>query len=458
MQRVDVHKVADEAKFNGFHASILFWCLMIVIIDGYDIAVAGTALPAIMEQMGVTASTAGFMASSALFGMMFGAVGLGALSEKIGRRWAISICVALFSVFTAAAGFTNDPVTFSVMRFMAGLGIGGVLPNIVAHMTEYSPLKIRSVLTTGMFSGYAFGGILAAVLGKTLIGTYGWQAVFLAAGAPVLLIPFILTALPESLGYMTARNDKKGLRKVLLKMQPDLKLEDDFELILPAADKPKGVPIAALFQDGRGFSTVMFWVAFFTGLFMVYALSSWLAKLMALSGYDLGSALSFVIALNVGAMIGAIGGGWLADRFHIKWVLVCMYALGGVFLYLMTLKTSTEVRYVIIAAVGACSTGAQIVCYAYCGQYYPMAVRATGIGLASGVGRMGAIMAPLLIGYIVALQLPLQQNFLLIGAAGLIGAVGLAFINHSRSASVLIHDAAHAATSAPSGKPKAATA
>ena len=227
---------------------------------------------------------------------------------------------------------------------------------------------------------------------------------------------------------------------------------------MPPSAKGSGVPIAKLFQEGRGLSTLMFWVAFFTGLFMVYALSSWLAKLMALSGYDLGSALSFVIALNIGAMIGAIGGGWLADRFHIKWVLVCMYALGGVFLYLMTLKTSTEVRYVIIAAVGACSTGAQIVCYAYCGQYYPMAVRASGIGLASGVGRMGAIMAPLLIGYIVALQLPLQQNFLLIGAAGLIGAVGLAFINHSRSASVLIHDAAHAATSAPSGKPKAATA
>ena len=155
---------------------------------------------------------------------------------------------------------------------------------------------------------------------------------------------------------------------------------------------------------------------------------------MAMSGYSLGSALSFVIALNLGAMIGAIGGGWLADRFHIKWVLVTMYALGGVFLYLMTLKLSTEMLYVIIAAVGACSTGAQIVAYAYCGQYYPMAIRSTGIGMAAGIGRLGAIVAPLLIGQIVALQLPLQQNFLVIGAAGLIGALALACINHSRSA------------------------
>ena len=189
MHRIDVHKMVDEAKFNRFHAFVMAWCVLIIIIDGYDIAVAGAALPSIMKEMGVTASTAGFMASSALFGMMFGAVFLGTLSDKIGRRWTISICVFLFSVFTAAAGFANDPVTFSVLRFIAGLGIGGVMPNIVAQMTEYSPKKIRSLMTTVMFSGYAIGGILAAVLGKQFIGDYGWQFVFIAAGAPVLLIP-----------------------------------------------------------------------------------------------------------------------------------------------------------------------------------------------------------------------------------------------------------------------------
>jgi len=204
---------------------------------------------------------------------------------------------------------------------------------------------------------------------------------------------------------------------------------------LGVADVASGAPLAKLFQDGRGLSTLMFWVAFFTGLFMIYSLSSWLTKLMAMSGYSLGSALSFVIALNLGAMFGAIVGGWLADRFHIKWVLVTMYALGGVFLYLMTIKMPTDILYFVVAAVGACSTGAQIVAYAYCGQYYPMSIRSTGIGMAAGVGRAGAILAPLLIGLIVSLTLPLEQNFLVIAAAGVIGAVALAFINHSRSAS-----------------------
>jgi AAHS family benzoate transporter-like MFS transporter len=117
-------------------------------------------------------------------------------------------------------------------------------------------------------------------------------------------------------------------------------------------------------------------------------------------------------------------------------VLVAMYALGGLFLYLMTIKMPTDLLYLVVGAVGACSTGAQIVAYAYSGQYYPMAIRSTGIGMAAGVGRTGAILAPLLIGLIVSLKLPLEQNFLVIAAAGVIGAVALAFINHDRAASV----------------------
>ena len=109
MRQIDVHKIADEARFNGFHGLVLFWCALIIIFDGYDLAVAGIALPSIMKQMGVQATQAGFMVSSALFGMMFGAIFLGTIADRIGRRWAIVICIALFSVFTAAAGLTQRP-------------------------------------------------------------------------------------------------------------------------------------------------------------------------------------------------------------------------------------------------------------------------------------------------------------------------------------------------------------
>ena len=268
MQYIDVHKVVDHAKFNKFHAKVLAWCFLIIIIDGYDIAVAGAALPSIMTGMGVDASTAGFMASSALFGMMFGAIFLGALSDKIGRKLTIAICVFLFSVFTAAAGFSNDPITFSIMRFIAGLGIGGVLPNIVAQMTEYSPKKIRSLMTTFMFSGYAIGGILAAVIGKQFIVEFGWQVVFFAAGVPVLLLPFIMKSMPESLAYLLKRQNQKDLQKVVKDIDPTIQM--DTTVVFTQAIKADTVntPMAQLFKEGRSFSTLMFWGAYFTGLFM----------------------------------------------------------------------------------------------------------------------------------------------------------------------------------------------
>ena len=185
MHRIDVHKLADESKFNRFHALVLFWGVLILILDGYDLAVVGAALPSIMKDMGVDATQAGFMASSALFGMMFGAIFLGTLADKIGRPLMISICVALFSVFTAAAGLTHDPVTFSITRFLAGLGIGGVLPIVTAQMAEFAPVRMRARLVTLVFAGYSVGGILVALTGKQLIETYGWQSVFFAALAPV---------------------------------------------------------------------------------------------------------------------------------------------------------------------------------------------------------------------------------------------------------------------------------
>lgn len=458
MRQIDVHKIADEAPFNRFHGRVLFWCALIIIFDGYDLAVAGIALPSIMKQMGVDPKQAGFMVSSALFGMMFGAIFLGTIADRIGRRWAIAICIALFSVFTAAAGLTTDPVLFSVTRFLAGLGIGGVMPNVVAQMTEYSPRKLRATLVTLMFSGYAVGGMLAAVLGKGLIESHGWQSVFLAAALPVVLIPFILKSLPESMSFLLRQGRHDELKAIAGQLDPRVRATREDRFVLPAAqaagDGAASAPVRRLFEDGRGFSTVMFWVAFFMCLFMVYALSSWLTKLMAGAGYTLGSALTFVLTLNFGGMLGAIGGGWLADRFNIKWVLFSMYLLAAVSITLLGTPMPTEALFVVVGLAGASTIGTQIVTYAYAGQFYPMAVRSTGIGFASGVGRSGAILAPIVIGMLVAMALPLQQNFVAIAIPGAIAALAVAMISHRRSAT--LHAAAPAAL--PAGAPLATAA
>jgi len=295
--------------------------------------------------------------------MMFGAISLGTLADRIGRRWAIVICLALFSVFTAAAGLTHDPYTFSVMRFLAGLGIGGVMPNVVAQMTEYSPRKMRATMVTLMFSGYAVGGMLAAILGKGLIEQHGWQSVFLAAGVPVLLIPFVLKSMPESMPFLVRQGRFDELKATLLRLDPGYRYQAGDSYALPALERASGAPVGKLFHEGRAFSTIMFWVAFFMCLFMVYALSSWLTKLMAGAGYSLGSALTFVLVLNFGAVI-----------------------------------------------------------------------RSTGIGWASGVGRSGAILAPIVIGTLVGMALPLQQNFLAIAIPAVVATLAVSLIRHERSA------------------------
>ena len=435
MRQIDVHKLADEARFNGFHGLVLFWCALIIIFDGYDLAVAGIALPSIMKEMGVDPTQAGFMVSSALFGMMFGAIFLGTIADKIGRRWAITICIALFSLFTAGAGLAKDPLTFATLRFLAGVGIGGVMPNVVAQMTEYSPKKMRATLVTLMFSGYAVGGIVAALLGKGLIEAYGWQSVFFAAALPVLLIPTILKSVPESMPFLLAKGRTEELKQIASKLEPNYKPVATDRFAVPAEDKAASAPIAHLFRDGRGFSTVMFWIAFFMCLFMVYALSSWLTKLMAGAGYSLGSALTFVLVLNVGAMVGAVGGGWLADRFHIKYVLASMYALAAISITLLGYKMPTELLFIVVGLAGASTIGTQIVANAYTGQFYPMAIRATGLGWALGIGRSGAILAPILIGVLVGMSLPLQQNFIAIAIPAVIGMVAVLMIQHGRSAS-----------------------
>jgi AAHS family benzoate transporter-like MFS transporter len=435
MREIDLHRLTDEARFNGFHRRVLFLCALIIIFDGYDLAVVGVALPSIMKEMGVDATSAGFMVSSALFGMMVGAIAFGTLAERIGRRLSIAICIALFSVFTAAAGFTSDPVSFSITRFLAGLGIGGVLPNVVAHMTEYSPKRVRSTLVTLMFSGYSVGGMLAAVLGKGLIESYGWQSVFIAAALPLLLIPAIMKSLPESMPFLLRSGRSDELKRTVAGLDPAYRPQAADRFAWAEGAGAESGTIRQLFTDGRGFSTVMFWIVFFTCLFMVYALSSWLTKLMASAGFSLGSALTFVLVLNFGAIVGAIGGGWLADRFPIKYVLMAFFALAAGSITLLGSDVSSAMRFLLVGLAGASTIGTQLIAYAYVGQYYPAAVRSTGIGWASGVGRSGAILAPILIGVLVGMDLGLQQNFVAIAIPALISLVAIALVDHRNSAS-----------------------
>ncbi|MFG0753848.1 MFS transporter [Pseudomonas sp. TYF_14] len=435
MRQIDCISLAENAEFGRPHLAILCWCFLIIAIDGYDLAIAGIALPSIMHSMDLAPTEAGILVSAALFGMLFGNLILGTLSERIGRTKSIVFCVALFSVFTALTGLTTSAWEFAATRFIAGVGIGGVMPNVVAVMTEISPKKRRATMVTIMFLGYAVGGVIAAVSGKQLIENHGWPSVFIAAGLPVLLVPFLLKAIPESIPYLIKKDRHAELAKLASKLSPSYTCQPGDVFVAPVVETRSDAPLKQILGSGRKLSTVMFWVQCFMCLFMVYALSSWLTKLMANAGYSGASAMTFVLLLNVGGVIGSVIGGMLGDRYRIKVVLITMYLLAAASLALLATDVPTWLRYILVVCAGATTIGSQILGCAYAGLFYPAAVRAAGVGWMLGMGRLGAIIAPILIGLLMSMSMGLQGNFLAIAVPGVFAALAVALINHSKSAS-----------------------
>ena len=428
MNKLNVSDIIDNARFNPFHWKVLIWCLMIIIFDGYDLVIYGVALPLLMQHWSLSAVEAGLLASAALFGMMFGAMIFGMISDRLGRKKTIMLCVAIFSGFTFIGAFASSPIEFAILRFIAGLGIGGVMPNVVALMTEYAPKKIRSTLTAIMFSGYAIGGMTSALLGAWLVKDMGWQVMFYIAGIPLLLLPFIWKFLPDSLAFLIKSNHHDQARHIVQKLAPQAPVHAETELVLNESLNI-GAPVRALFQQGRAFSTFMFWIAFFMCLLMVYALGSWLPKLMLQAGYSLGASMLFLFALNIGGMVGAIGGGVLSDKFHLKPVITIMFILGAASLILLGINSPQIVLYTLIAIAGAATIGSQILLYTFVAQFYPTTVRSTGMGWASGIGRIGAIIGPVLTGALLTFELPHQMNFLAIAIPGFIAAVAIFLVN-----------------------------
>lgn len=427
MNSINLQQIIDQAKFNGFHLLLVFYCFLIIVFDVYDLVVFGVVLPVLMEEWNLSPVEAGMLGSYALFGMMFGAIFFGSLSDRIGRKKCIILCMLLFSTFSFLVTFSSGPTSFGIMRFIAGLGIGGLMPNAVALITEYAPQKNKSFLSTLMFSGYGVGGILAAILGVWLLPLYGWKIMFYIGTAPILAIPLIIKYVPESIGFLYQKNKKIEVLKVIQRIDASVELNASDSFVMPG--KSDNVSIGQLFKNGRLVSTLMFWISFFMCLLMVYGLNSWLPKLMFKAGYPLGSSLMFLFALNLGGMIGAIVGGKLGDKFHLKRVLIIFLSIASISLFLLGFKGNSVSLYLLIAIAGATTIGTQILLYTYVAQYYPMDIRSTGIGWVSGVGRLGGIVGPLVGGILLGMDLPFQYNFLVFAIPGAIGAIAICFVS-----------------------------
>ncbi|WP_428425329.1 MFS transporter [Pararhizobium sp.] len=440
MRNIDINEAIDNNPFGRFQWTVVALCALLLIVDGYDVFVAGTVLPTLITEWGLTKPQAGALQAWALFGMMFGALIFGTLADKIGRKKGIAISFLLFTVATLLTGFANTPEQFKIFRFIAGLGCGGLMPNTVALMNEYAPKRLRGTMVAIMFSGYSVGGMVAAGLGIGLIPQYGWKPMFLIAALPLVMLPVILWKLPESLGFLIRQGQQEKAKRIYEKLSPSTRLAESDRLAFSEV-KGASASVAELFRHQRMLSTLMLWVSFFCCLLLVYLLSSWLPKVLQEAGYAEKASLLSLFSLNFGGMVGAITGGRLGDRFGLPKVVVGFFIAATLSIALIGFNLPTGLLFLMVFIAGATTIGTQILLYASVAQLYNLSVRSTGLGWASGVGRIGAIVGPTLGGVLLAQQMPLQQNFLIFAIPAAISTLAMLVFtvaNARRTSAVLV--------------------
>lgn len=396
--------------------AIIIVCGLAVIFDGYDLVVYGTTLPTMMAEWQLSPKQAGAIGSYALMGMLIGAMLIGALAAQFGRKRLFILCVVWFSLFTVLCAFAPDPATFGLFRFAAGLGLGGLMPMAASIVMDVADAKRRYLTYVIMQSGFAVGGVLAASLAIPVLQHSSWHLMYLIGGLPLLtIVPLAIWLFPRSI---------------------DHSLSGD-ELARQAAQAPGErlrQQLGGLFAPGLGGPTLLFWGATFCALLLVYGLNTWLPQIMRTAGYSLGSALSFLLVFNLGSIVGALLAGRVADRVGPKRVIVASFLLAVAAIGLLTSHPPTAVLYVLIAIGGYGAIGTQHLVNAFVTGYYPGAVRATGIGFSLGVGRLGAILGPILGGFIAASGAHWTVNFAFFAVVAACGALAIAGVDARKAA------------------------
>lgn len=395
-------RTAVTSKRSQARRWVVGLCFAAILFDGYDLIVYGSVVPALLnhQEWALSPQQVGAIGSYALMGMFVGAMAAGTLTDLIGRRKTLIGCLAWFSAAMVAVAAAPNPELLGLFRFIAGLGFGGVVPTAIALTIEYAPEGRRNLYNALALCGFPVGGILAAVAAMALLADTGFRTLFLLGGLPLLtIVPLAVWKLPESPSFTAQRTR-------------------------PVPDAgPSRMRLVDVFQGRNGIALALFALANFCGFLLVYGLNTWLPQLMKTAGFELGSALAFLLVLNAGAIAGGIWGSALADRIGSRIVTGAAFGVATACIFLLGTGLPTAALYVLVGVAGAATIGTQIVLFGYVATHFPPTNRATAVGFSSGIGRLGAVTGPLLGGFLIASNLSLAWNFATFAAVALAGAV-----------------------------------
>ena len=350
-------------------------CFLIAVIEGLDIQAAGIAAAGIREHFGLDSSQLGVFFSAGILGLLPGALLGGRIADRIGRKKVLIWSAAVFAVFTLCTVWVNSFNSLLVVRFLAGAGLGAAMPILITLASEAVSVQNRGRAVGLMYCGMPVGAAILSLVASTDFGS-NWKNIFYLGGLlPIIVIPIMMKFLPESKEFLKSQNKTEA----------------------EIAAAPQG-SFKDLFNSDNLFRTLFIWVSYFFTLMVVYIMLSWLPSLFTELGFSRKEGATAQFYFMVSATIGTIILGMLTDRWKKAYVIVLMY--GGILAGLLALNAAGSLTqmYMASALVGAFVIGCQGVLYAFGGIVYPTEVRGTGIGVASAVGRIGAMLGPAIAG------------------------------------------------------------
>ncbi len=405
-KRVDLNEVFGGDRYTSYQLMVSFLCFCLVLLDGFDLTVIGVALPKIADFLHVKPGALGLALAAGQVGPLIGTIILGPLGDRWGRKWVLFGCALVFGIFTLMTAFITSAPQLALYRFLGGFGLGGAIPNALTFGSEYAPASRRANGTATMLAGMPGGSFLGAMAAVWLLPSYGWRPIFLLGGAvPIIIALLVALFLPESLQFLVRQGkDKIRIRHIVSKIAPALAADPDVEFFSNEKKLP-GLPVKHLFMEGRAFTTILLWICAILSTYSLWVLITWAPTLMRQTGasvlqYSLGFA-----GIHLGSFVTFCIIGRIMDKTSPFLVLTTGFTLGAIALAVFGLTGggSLIITATMAFICGAFINGSQAGILSLGTVFYPVAVRASGIGWVYGLAKVGAMLAPA-IGGILLLQ------------------------------------------------------